>query len=113
MRKFGGIPPVDTLYSLKSDGSVVVMENGALARQGVAPVAKLWELVQAIDQDGVFQLNEQYGADDIDDPLQVELRVDVGAKSKSVRMRTSAKDKPPLSFWNIVSRIEKLMKNSP
>jgi hypothetical protein len=113
MHKFGGIPPVDTSYSLKSDGSVVVMENGALARQGVMPVARLWELVQAIDQDGVFQLNEQYGADDIDDPLQVELRVEVGTKSKSVRMRTSAKDKPPLSFWNIVSRIEQLMKNSP
>ena len=113
MHKFGGIPPVDILYSLKSDGSVVVMENGALSRQGVAPVAKLWELVQAIDQDGVFQLNEQYGADDIHDPLQIELRVEVGAKSKSVLMRTSAKDKPPLSFWSIVSRIDQLMKNSP
>ncbi len=111
--KLGGIPPADILYSLKSDGSVVVMEHGALARQGVVPVARLWELVQAIDQDGVFQLNEKYGEDDIDDPLRIELRVEVGDRTKSVRMRTSAKDKPPLSFWNIVSRIEQFMKNTP
>lgn len=113
LHKFGGIPPVDILYSLKSDGSVVVVENGVLSRQGVVPVARLWELVQAIDQDGVFQLNEKYGADDIHDPLQIELQVEVGGKSKIVRMRTSAKDKPPQGFWSIVSRIDQLMKNSP
>lgn len=113
LHKYGGIPPVDILYSLKSDGSVVVMQNGVLARQGVMPVARLWELVQAIDQDGIFQLNERYGEDDIHDPLQIELRVEVGAKAKSVHMRTSAKDKPPQGFWNIVSRIEQLMKNMP
>jgi hypothetical protein len=112
MVKRGGEPPVDILVSLKSDGSVVVLDRGALTRQFVVPVARLWDLVQAIDQDGLFQLNERYGDDDIENPLEIEIQVRVEGRVKNVHMRTSAKDKPPLAFWNIVSRIEQLVKNA-
>lgn len=113
LRRKGGIPPEDRLASLRSNGTLVVMERGELARQTTLPVADLWALVQAIDQAGFFQLQDRYGENDIDDPLEIELEVVLDGRTKRVTMRTSVKDKPPAAFWQMVEQVERLVARNP
>jgi len=110
LKKSGGYPPEDLLYSLKSDGTFAVMEDGALVDQGLFPVSELWNMIQVMEDDGLFHLKENYGDRPVDDPLTIELWVQVNGSTKRVAMRTSPSDKPPLVFWKIIDNIEKMIR---
>ncbi len=112
-RRTGGLPPEDFLLSLRANGTLVVLEQGAITRQAVVSAERLWALIQVMDGAGLFQLNERYGDGDLDNPLTIELGVVFDGRARQVRMRTSAKDKPPQAFWTIVNEIENLLKSLP
>jgi len=113
LHRKGGYPDIDRLVSIRSNGTVVVLDHGAIAGQFTVPMSRIWGLLQAVEQSGLYQLNDRYGQDDIENPLEIVLRIQVNGTAKEVRMRTSAKDKPPLAFWDIVSMIENIGQSTP
>lgn len=106
LKRSGGLPPQDNSISITSDGTLAVLENGKLVRQAAVRQVDVWNIVQVLDRAGFYQLADKYGQDDLEDPLTVEIAVDMDGKAKTVFMRTSAKEKPPMSFWKIVDAVE-------
>ena len=109
----GGYPDIHRLISIRSNGTVVVLDHGAISGQFTVPMSRIWGLLQAVEQTGLYQLNDRYGQDDIENPLEIHLRVQVNGTTKEIHMRTSAKDKPPLAFWDIISMIESFGQGAP
>ena len=103
--KYGGVPPVDITYSIRSNGTCVILDDGKIAGQGILGASTLWDLVHYMESQGVFDLKSSYGDNDIDNPLIIELNVGVNNRKTHVRMKTSASDKPPMAFWKIVDKI--------
>ncbi len=112
LRRAGGYPPADSLLSLRSNGTYVLLRHGRIDQQGTLPSAELWSLIQFMEREGLFQMRDQYGKEDVDNPLEIVLNVRYGERTKQIHMRTSATDKPPLAFWKIVDRIETVIRQS-
>lgn len=110
MRKSGGFPPEESLVSLSSDGNLAVVDKGVIVRQAVLSPSTLWHVAQTLEREGFFQLSDSYGKDDITDPLVIELTGEMSGRKKHIVMRTSAEQKPPMSFWRIVDAIEYVVK---
>jgi hypothetical protein len=110
LRKSGGYPAENIMYSLKSNGTFAVVENGALRDHGTFPVSELWNMIQTMEDDGLFHLKEKYGDQPVQDPLTIDLTVHVNGSTKQVTMRTSPSDKPPLVFWKIIDNIENMVR---
>jgi len=109
MKKTGGLPPEDVLYSLRSNGSFVVLDKGQILDQVVFSSSDLWSLVQFMDKEGLHHLKESYGDNPVDNPLTITLCVTVNGNSKQVVMQTSSDDKPPMAFWRIIDQLEDLV----
>ncbi|MBN2431925.1 MAG: hypothetical protein JXQ27_10635 [Acidobacteria bacterium] len=109
LKKRGGFPAEDILYSLKSDGTFAVQENGTLVDHGIFPPSELWNMIQIMEDDGLFHLRENYGERPVEDPLIIELTVQINGSTKRVAMQTSPSDKPPLVFWKIIDNVEKMI----
>lgn len=107
--KRGGVPAMNMELQLRSNGTLVQLEEGVIRRQQLVSVNRLWELAQWLDRQGFPQLRERYGEDDLVDPLEIELSMVLDGKDKTVKMRTSGKDKPPAVFWEMVEQVEKML----
>jgi hypothetical protein len=110
MRKSGGFPPEESLVSLSSDGNLAVVDKGVIVRQAVLSPSTMWHVAQTLEREGFFQLSDTYGKNDIEDPLVIELTGEMSGRKKHIVMRTSAEQKPPMSFWRIVDAIEYVVK---
>jgi hypothetical protein len=110
LKKHGGYPAEDILYSLKSNGTFAVLENGMLMDHGTFPVSDLWNLIQTMDDDGLFHLKDNYGDHPVENPLTIELTVQMNGSTKQVTMQTSPSDKPPLVFWKIIDNVERMIR---
>ncbi len=100
----GGFQKKDILCSIWGNGSIVIVKKGKIVYQGPIDKKKFYSLLKKIYNAGFLELRNFYGKDAVYYPLTIKIELK-GKNNKVVVVKTSEKDKPPISFWDIVDLI--------